>query len=107
MEELQRRLREFRDARDWAQFHTPKNLAISISIEAAELLELYQWSAESELSDEETTQRARGEIADILIYLALMADRLGIDALAAAHAKIRENEKRFPVATSRGMAKPT
>ena len=99
LEPLLDRLRAFREARGWAKFHRPKNLAISISVEAAELLELYQWRPDEQTCDPELIARARGEIADILIYLTLFSDALGIDPVEAAHAKIDENSNRFPVLT--------
>ncbi len=106
IEQLMDHLRRFRDERDWAQFHTPKDLAISVSIEAAELLELFQWRAASAPVDELFVEKLRGEAADVLLYLLLLSDHVGIDLLAAADAKIRRNEERFPVASSRGVAKP-
>jgi NTP pyrophosphatase (non-canonical NTP hydrolase) len=100
------RLRQFRDARDWSQFHTPKDLAISVSIEAAELLELFQWRKEAEPIDATLVEKVRGEAADVFLYLLLLCDQLGIDLVAAANAKIDHNERRFPAERARGVAKP-
>lgn len=106
MDHLVERLRRFRDERNWAQFHTAKDLAISVSVEAAELLELFQWHKESDGLDLELVDRAEGEVADVLIYLLLLCDRLGIDPLKAAATKIELNEVRFPISRSLGIAKP-
>lgn len=106
MDELLKRLRSFRDRRDWAQFHTPKDLAISVSVEAGELLELFQWASAHAAPDETLIKNAASEAADVLIYLMLFADRLGFDLLDAANSKIAENERRFPEAQSFGVAKP-
>ena len=102
--ELHNRLVDFRDRRDWKRFHTPKDLALSVSIESAELLELFQWKSdadiEAERGNEAFVTEAAGEIANVLIYLVLLAGELGIDPLEAAAAKIAENEKRFPAGSS-------
>lgn len=101
IQELYDQLKNFRDRRNWKRFHTPKDLALSVSIESAELLELFQWKSDSDIKaarEEKTFIRdASGEIADVLIYVILLAGELGIDPLEAAAAKIIENEKRFPV----------
>ncbi|MHA6332671.1 nucleotide pyrophosphohydrolase [Qipengyuania sp. CAU 1752] len=98
--ELYDRLVEFRDRRDWKKFHSPKNLAMSVSIESAELLELFQWKSETDIeagrTSEEFLAEASGEIADVLIYLVLLAGDLGIDPVEAALAKTASNEQRFP-----------
>lgn len=98
LEELRQALAEFAAERDWAQFHAPKNLAMSVCIEAGELLEHFQWLTEAE-SDALTPERraeVAAEIADVLLYLVQLADRLGIDPMAAAEAKMRVNAGRFP-----------
>lgn len=98
--ELYDRLVEFRDRRDWKKFHSPKDLALSVSIESAELLELFQWKSNADIKAQQAggnfVSDAAGEIADVLIYLVLLAGELGIDPIAAAHAKVDENERRFP-----------
>lgn len=90
---------KFRDARDWRQFHTPKNLAISISLEASELLELFQWHEATILHRE-----AREEVADVAIYLLLFCHETGIDLRQAIADKIAINEKKYPVDKARGRA---
>ena len=98
--ELHDRLVDFRDRRDWKRFHTPKNLALSVSIESAELLELFQWKTDGEIEASKDAgafvAEAADEIADVLIYLVLLAGALGIDPVEAAVAKIAKNEARFP-----------
>jgi NTP pyrophosphatase (non-canonical NTP hydrolase) len=106
LEQLIARLRRFRDARDWSQFHTPKDLAISVSVEAGELLELFQWRKEIAEIDEAFVEKARGEVADVFLYLLLLCDRLDIDLIEASNAKIDRNEKRFPADQAFGVAKP-
>lgn len=105
MEELLDRLRRFRDEREWAQFHSPKNLAISISVEAAELLELFQWSPSGELEPGSTVEEAAEEAADILIYLLLLFDKLGLDPIQEARRKIDRNETRLPAVRLAGRAR--
>jgi dCTP diphosphatase len=91
-------LREFCAARDWHQFHTPKNLVMALSVEAAELVEHFQWSTADESLRPDETKRAEvaDEIADVLIYLTELADVLDIDPIAAARAKIAKNAKKYP-----------
>lgn len=97
---LQRRLAEFAAARDWEPFHTPKNLAAALSVEAAELLEIFQWltpeQASAVMSDAGSAHRVRDEVADVLAYLLQFCTVLEIDVLAALSAKIDRNEARFP-----------
>ena len=99
-------LRDFAAERDWDQFHTPKNLATSISVEAAELLELFQWSRGQKSWDEVTDPSIRAkieaELADILLYLIRFADKAGIDLQAAAERKIAANAEKYPAAQFRG-----
>ncbi len=105
---LTRRLSAFRDARDWQQFHTLKDLIISLNLEAGELLELTQWksstSFEASLRDPAYKQHLQEECADVLNYLLMVADKAGIDLIKAAHEKIDANEKKYPVEKSRGNA---
>lgn len=99
MDDLIKRLRTFRDDRDWKQFHTPENLAKSIVLEAAEVLEHFQWDNSVDkdaLSD---------ELADVMSYCLLMADVLGIDMVEAIHKKIDKNELKYPVDKSKGSSK--
>lgn len=106
LEALRERLARFADERDWGRFHSPKNLSMALIAEAAELIEHFQWlsEAESQALPAETLQDVGSEIADILIYLVRIADRLGIDPVAAAWEKIEVNERRYPVARVRGTA---
>ena len=106
MDRLRERLKRFGADRDWEKFHKPKDLAVSVSIEAAELLELFQWLPDDSAIDEDMKANIANEAADVLMYLVLLCDKSGIDLLAAANAKIDRNEERFPVETSRGVAKP-
>ncbi len=98
--ELQRRLVAFAAARDWQPYHTPKNLVAALSVEAAELLEIFQWltpeQAERVMEDPESAHRVADEVADVLAYLLQFCAVLGIDPLAALAAKIDRNEVRFP-----------
>ena len=101
-------LREFSAERDWDQFHTPKNLAMALSVEAAELLELFQWltpeqsSAVTETPDQAT--RVAQELADVLVYLVRLADVLQIDLNAAVIQKLESNAQKYPVDRARGSA---
>ena len=97
--DLQERLRQFADQRDWEPFHSPKNLAMALSVEAAELLEHFQWLSESESANvgEQTRQEVAAEIADIQIYLAMIAGKLGIDIDRAVHQKIAANALKYPL----------
>ncbi|MFE9121989.1 nucleotide pyrophosphohydrolase [Streptomyces sp. NPDC007172] len=101
---LQRRLAAFAAARDWQPYHTPKNLAAALSVEASELLEIFQWLTPEQssgvMSDADTAHRVTDEVADVLAYLLQLCEVLGIDALAALSAKIDRNELRFPAAKS-------
>jgi dCTP diphosphatase len=106
LEALSQRLREFAQARDWEQFHSPKNLAMALIVEAAELVEHFQWMKEDQSYqlDNEQQEAVALEMADILLYLLRIAERLDIDLAGAASRKIEINEKRYPVEKSRGKA---
>ncbi len=93
---------KFRYERDWTKFHTAKNLAISISLKAAELLEYFQWTTENEDLSQEKIDSLSEEIADILIYLLLISNKLGIDPVKAAEKKIIKNEAKYPAELVRG-----
>ncbi len=105
--ELRDRLRQFADERDWEQFHSPKNLAIALSVEASELLEHFQWLTDAESARLDATQlaRVREELADVLLYLIRLADRLDVDLLAAARDKIALNAEKYPVEKARGSSR--
>ncbi len=102
LEELATELRRFADERQWEPFHTPKNLAAALIVEAAELLEHFQWLTpeQSRHLSPATRQEVAHEIADVLIYLTRLADQLGIDLLAAAAEKMALNAKKYPAPSS-------
>jgi NTP pyrophosphatase (non-canonical NTP hydrolase) len=102
--ELREQLRRFADDRDWRQFHAPKNLARALSVEAAELLEHFQWLGEdaSRRLTAEQLGPVREELADVLIYLIRLADELGVDLADAARDKIEINARKYPVEKARG-----
>ena len=97
------RVLKFRDDRDWRQFHTPKDLAISLSLEAAELLELFQWSG-TDLECPGNRDKLREELADVLSYCILMADVCGLDLDEIMNEKVTKNEAKYPVEKARGNA---
>lgn len=107
LDDLRRRLAEFARQRDWEPFHSPKNLAMALIAEAAELVEHFQWLTESQSRQLDDDKRAavRLELADILIYLIRTADQLDIDLIAAVRDKMAINEQRFPVEEVRGVAR--
>ena len=109
LEKIIRHQREFAEARDWDQFHTPKNLAMALVAEGGELLELFQWLTEEQagrvMQSPERAEAVRHELADIFFYLARLADKLGVDLEAAFWEKMRENEKKYPADLARGNAK--
>lgn len=101
MDELMKTILAFRDERNWKQFHNPKDLAISISLEAAELLELFQWSAEDTTAVEKRPQM-KEELADVMIYCMLMADNLGIDIEEIIYDKMKKNGMKYEVQKAYG-----
>lgn len=106
MEQILAMIRKFRDDRDWMQFHDPKNLAVSLMIEAAELLEHFQWKEREEVEKYVISHKEEisDEIADVAVYLAELADNLGIDLLKAMENKLEKNAKKYPVEKARGRA---
>ena len=102
-DETIRRVLRFRDDRDWRQFHTPKDLAISLSLEAAELLEVFQWSG-TDLECPDKLDRIREELADVLSYCVLMSDVCGLDLDEILNAKVDKNAAKYPVEKARGSA---
>ena len=106
--ELMAAVAAFRDARDWAQFHTPKNLAAATAIEAAELQERFLWKTDAEvdqdLADAAKKAGVADEIADVVMFAMLLSDRLGIDLAEAIAAKLAANERKYPVKLTRGNA---
>ena len=105
--QLRAGLRRFAEARDWPQFHTPKNLAMALTVEAAELLECFQWlTPEQSASLAGRDRRAvEEEMADVLLYLLRLSDVLDVDLLQAARRKMRLNARKYPVRLSRGSAR--
>ncbi|HTR00526.1 MAG TPA: nucleotide pyrophosphohydrolase [Candidatus Acidoferrum sp.] len=103
---LQRQLREFARERDWEQFHTPKNLAMALMVEAAELQEIFQWLTPEQSAHLNDKQRAQTEeeLADVLLYLCRLADVLNIDLASAAAAKLKRNADKYPAAQAKGRA---
>ena len=94
---------KFRDDRNWKQFHNPKDLAISISLEAAELLEVFQWSG-TDLSVEKKKEKIEEELADVLIYCGLMADETGLNIDEIITKKLRQNEEKYPTNKAYGKS---
>jgi dCTP diphosphatase len=107
LDHLRDALRVFADDRDWDQFHSPKNLAMALSAEAGELLETFQWltEAQSRSLTPEALAAASDEIADVLLYLIRLCDKLGIDPVAAAQRKLLANAGKYPVDKARGNSK--
>jgi len=108
IEEIRIRLAKFAKARDWDQFHSPKNLTMGLAAEAAELLELFQWLTEEQsraiVRNAKEMELVREEVADVFIYLVRLADKLGIDIEAEVKKKMKVNEKKYPVKLSKGNA---
>lgn len=107
LESLRDRLRLFAKERDWDQYHTPKNLSMALIAEAAELVEHFQWvnGEQSHVLENKTRQSVEEELADILIYLVRISDKLEIDLYQAVERKIKINEKKYPADKVRGSAK--
>jgi NTP pyrophosphatase (non-canonical NTP hydrolase) len=107
LDDLRDRLRAFAAEREWEPFHTPKNLAMALSVEAAELLEHFQWlTPEASMAlDPDTRAGVREELADVLLYLVRLADRLDVDLIEAAHDKMRLNALKYPVERARGSSR--
>ena len=108
-ERLKQAFAGFVKAREWQQFHTPKNTAICLSVEAGELLELYTWVDHAQPgglpgTDEPKRHRVEDEVADVLLSLLSFCDAAGVDPLAAAQAKLKRLESKYPVSLSRGSA---
>lgn len=99
MEKLQEEISHFIAKRQWQQFHTPKNLAMALSVETAELLEIFQWmtAEESCQVDNKTLNHIEEEIGDVMIYLTTLAASVGLDPLSAARKKLKTNELKYPV----------
>ncbi|MGE5353643.1 MAG: nucleotide pyrophosphohydrolase [Acidobacteriota bacterium] len=106
MNELKELLISFREERDWAKFHSPKNLSMALSVEASELVELFQWMTEEESMNLEPVKhkKAEEEIGDIMAYLIFICDRLKIDPVEATKRKMVKNKEKYPVELSKGNA---
>ncbi len=107
LDKIQTRIREFRDERDWMQFHNPKNLAISLVLEATEVLEHFQWKSpeQSEAHAVKARDEIADEIADVAVYLIELADNLGIDIEQAILSKLDKNSAKYPVEKAKGNSK--
>ena len=109
IKELQRKVIEFRDERDWAQYHNPKDLAISLSLEAAELLEIFQWKDAERVEAVKTNaagqEKVKEELGDIMIYALNMCDAFGLDPSDVILSKLKINEERYPVGKAKGSAR--
>jgi len=102
---LTNRILEFRDARNWKQFHNPKDMAISISLEASELLEVFQWSgADTDVDTDKKLSKVKEELADVLIYALLMGNDLGLNIPEIINDKIDENNRKYPADKAYGKA---
>jgi NTP pyrophosphatase (non-canonical NTP hydrolase) len=106
MQSLIKEISDFARNRDWEQFHSPKNLAMALSVEVAEIVEHFQWLTQDQSKRVEPAkmEKIREEIGDVMIYLVRLADCLGIDPVGAAQDKMRINKKKYPVAKSKGLA---
>lgn len=105
---LQKKYIKFRNERDWAQFHNPKDLAISLALEAAEVLEHFQWKTPEEIEKyikSEKIEHLKDEVADVAIYLFLLTHELGIDLEKAYLDKVKKNDKKYPVKKAKGSYK--
>jgi len=107
IDDLTSKIVDFRDARDWKQFHNPKDMAISLVLEAAEVLEHFQWKNQAEVEDHvhKKKEEVGEELADVLYWVLLMSHDLDIDVLDALEKKIKKNEDKYPVEKSRGVHK--
>jgi len=105
--DLSQQLQQFNVDRDWQQFHAPKNLASALVVEAAELLEHFQWMSEAQSRElpPEKRKAVGAEVADVLLYLIQLADALGIDPIAAAQVKLTLNARKYPVERARGTSR--
>jgi len=107
LEEITAKIRRFRDERDWAQFHNPKDMAMALSIEAGELMELFLWKTpdEADAVVQEKREKIEEEVADVAIYLVELADLLGIDLFAAMERKMEKNAAKYPADLVKGSSK--
>ena len=104
LEQLRLKILQFRDERNWQQFHNPKDLALSLSLEASELLELFQWKT-SEEAVEKNLDKMKDELADVVTYALLFANETGIDISTAVAEKLKKNSEKYPVEKAFGVNK--
>ena len=106
MNDLIKKIRTFRQERDWDQYHSPKNLAMALVVEASELVEHFQWLTEEQSGNlpPDKLAEVQEEVGDVLIYLANLCDKLGIDPIDAAHNKLEKNKEKYPVSKVLGKA---
>ncbi|MFA6000280.1 MAG: nucleotide pyrophosphohydrolase [Candidatus Paceibacterota bacterium] len=104
MKKLTEKIVKFRDARNWKQFHNPKDCAISLSLEASEVLEHFQWKSKEEIGEylKKNKKEIADELADVLYWVLLMSHDLGIDIKKASETKLKENAKKYPIKKSKG-----
>jgi NTP pyrophosphatase (non-canonical NTP hydrolase) len=108
LDDLQKRVVKFRDDRDWKQFHYPKDLAMAIAIEAAELMECFRWKTNEQVDKDihsDKLAKINEEIADVLILLLNLSDIIGIDVIKETNKKLDANDRKYPIGKSRGNAK--
>ena len=107
IDQLRSDYEDFVRDRDWEQFHSPKNLAMALSVEASEIVEIFQWmnGAESYDLEDEKLQHLREEIGDVLLYLLLLASKYDVDPISAARQKLEHNDQKYPVDKAKGTAK--
>ena len=107
MEELVRQIRVFARERDWEQYHSPKNLSMALSVEVAEIVEIFQWLTEQESRnlEPETLELVKEEIGDVMIYLTSLADKFQLDPVTLAKAKLKINAEKYPAEVVRGQSK--
>jgi dCTP diphosphatase len=107
LQELKKKFSDFAKEREWEQFHTPKNISMALSVEASELMEIFQWLKTGELSElsEDQIGRVREELADVLLYSIRLADLLNINLVEAIPEKMEQNAQKYPVEKARGNSK--
>lgn len=104
IKQLTEQIIQFRDERNWQQFHNPKDLALSLSLEASELLELFQWKSNEE-AFEKNLDEMKDELADVITYALLFANQAGIDVVSAVQEKLKKNDEKYPVEKAYGVNK--
>ncbi|SHE57670.1 NTP pyrophosphatase, house-cleaning of non-canonical NTPs [Fodinibius roseus] len=107
LDDLKEKLQEFNRERDWDQFHSPKNIAMALSVEASEIVEIFQWMQEEQSYDLERDEKEKleEELGDVFLYLQLLASKYDIDLLEVARKKLAKNKKKYPVNKAKGSSK--